>query len=204
MRRYREEGAWDDRPLGRFVADSLQVDPGRRMRIWSPARPHLGTVGEVYGRAQALAGGLPRLGVGAGDVVAFQLPNWMEAVATFYAVAMLGAVVVPIVHFYGPKEVRFILGQSGASTLVVAARYGERDYPAELAAVRAELPALRHVVVVAGPPLPGAHGFDDLCAGAPRGRPRRGRPGGAGADRLHLGDHRGPQGGGPLPPHHRL
>ena len=40
-----------------------------------------------------------------GDVVAFQLPNWTEAAATFWASALLGAVVVPIVHFYGRKEV---------------------------------------------------------------------------------------------------
>ena len=33
-----------------------------------------------------------------------QLPNWMEAAATFWASAFLGAVIVPIVHFYGRKE----------------------------------------------------------------------------------------------------
>ena len=44
-------------------------------------------------------------GIGAGDVVAFQLPNWMEAAVSFWAAALLGAVVTPIVHFYGPKEV---------------------------------------------------------------------------------------------------
>ena len=44
-------------------------------------------------------------GVQPGDAIAFQLPNWLEAAATFYAIAYLGAVVVPIVHFYGPKEV---------------------------------------------------------------------------------------------------
>ena len=48
-------------------------------------------------------------GGGPGDVVAFQLPNWMEAAATFWAAALLGAVVVPIVHFYGRKELGYIL-----------------------------------------------------------------------------------------------
>jgi acyl-coenzyme A synthetase/AMP-(fatty) acid ligase len=46
---------------------------------------------------------------GPGDVVAFQLPNWMEAAAVFWASAFLGAAVVPIVHFYGRKEVGYIL-----------------------------------------------------------------------------------------------
>ena len=39
----------------------------------------------------------------------FQLPNWLEAGITFWAAAYLGAVVVPIVHFYGEKEVGHIL-----------------------------------------------------------------------------------------------
>ena len=48
-------------------------------------------------------------GVGAGDVVVFQLPNWAEAGITFWAAGYLGAVVVPVVHFYGAKEVDYIL-----------------------------------------------------------------------------------------------
>ena len=54
---------------------------------------------------ELLAAGLRDRGVGPGDVIAFQLPNWVEAAVTFWAAAFLGAVVVPIVHFYGRKEV---------------------------------------------------------------------------------------------------
>ena len=46
--RYRAEGAWDDRSLGQFLSDALLEDPTRRLRIWSPTQPYLGTVGEVY------------------------------------------------------------------------------------------------------------------------------------------------------------
>ena len=83
-----------------------------------------------------MAGGLRALGLGPGDVVAFQLPNWVEAAVTFYACALLGVTLVPIVHFYGPKEVGFILRQSRARALVIVARIGQRDYLAELATVR--------------------------------------------------------------------
>ena len=43
-------------------------------------------------------------------MVVLQLPNWVEAGIAFWAAAYLGAVVVPIVHFYGAKEVDYILG----------------------------------------------------------------------------------------------
>ena len=146
--RYRAEGAWDDRSLGQFLSDALLEDPTRRFRIWSPTHPYLGTVGDVYDESLRVAAGLRGLGLGPGDVVAFQLPNWVEAAITFYACAMLGVTLVPIVHFYGPKEVGFILRQSRARALIMVSRIGQRDYLADLATVRDGLPDLEHVIVV--------------------------------------------------------
>ena len=146
--RYRAEGDWDDRSLGQLLSDALLEDPDRRFRIWSPTNPYLGTVGDVYREALKVAGGLREHGLGPGDVVAFQLPNWVEAAITFYACAMLGVTLVPIVHFYGPKEVGFILRQSGAHALVIVSAYGERDFLAELATVRDGLSDLEMVFVV--------------------------------------------------------
>ena len=148
--RYRAEGAWDDRSLGQFLSDALLEDPTRRFRIWSPTHPYLGTVGDVYDESLRVAAGLRALGLGPGDVVAFQLPNWVEAAITFYACAMLGVILVPIVHFYGPKEVGFILRQSRARALVIVARIGQRDYLADLGTFRDGLPDLEHVIVVGG------------------------------------------------------
>ena len=71
---------------------------------------------------------LAEAGLEPGAVVAFQLPNWREAVVAFYGLAMGGYVLVPIVHIYGPKEVRFILGQSHARAYISADRYGHVDY----------------------------------------------------------------------------
>jgi len=146
--RYRAEGAWDDRSLGQFLSDALLEDPRRRFRIWSPTHPYLGTVGDVYDESLRVAAGLRGLGLGPGDVVAFQLPNWVEAAITFYACAMLGVTLVPIVHFYGPKEVGFILRQSRARVLIMVSRIGQRDYLADLATVRDGLPDLEHVIIV--------------------------------------------------------
>ncbi len=179
--RYLAEGAWDDRTLGEFLRDALLEDPTRRFRIWSPTHPHLGTVGEVYEESLRVAGGLRALGLGPGDVVAFQLPNWVEAAITFYACTMLGVTLVPIVHFYGPKEVGFILRQSGARALVIVARIGQRNYLAELATIREGLPNLEHVVVVGGSDdiSSGDVPFDDLRGAEPISGPAHVDPDGA-------------------------
>jgi acyl-CoA synthetase len=165
--RYRREGAWDDRSLGQFLADALLSDPSRRFRIWSPTNPTTSTVGEVYEEARRVAGGLRALGLGPGDLVAFQLPNWVEAAVTFYACAMLGVTLVPIVHFYGPKEVGFILRQSRARALIVVANYGSRDYQDELATIRDGMDDLEHVIVVGGTPAGSDLAFDALRAAEP-------------------------------------
>jgi acyl-CoA synthetase len=155
--RYRREGLWDDRTLGQLLSDALNEDPGRTFRIWSPTNPYRGTVGEVYQEALRVANGLRSHGLGPGDIVAFQLPNWVEAAITFYACSIVGATIVPIVHFYGPKEVGFILRQSGARALVTVSAYGKRDFLAELATVRDGLVDLEMVFVVGD-----THGAPDL------------------------------------------
>lgn len=157
---YRAEGAWDDRSLGQFLWDCLCGAADQRVRIWSQTHPYQGSVAEVHRAARRLAGGLSSLGIGPGDVVAFQLPNWIEAAVTFYAAAILGTVMVPIVHFYGPKEVRFILRQSGARAFVVVEAFGSRQHRADLESIRGELPDLEHVVVVpADPSASGPGGY---------------------------------------------
>ena len=121
----------------------------------SAVRPYDGTVGELADRGARLAGLLAARGLGPGDVVAFQLPNWPEAASTFYGLLQLGVVVVPIVHIYGHKEIGHILRQSGARVLITADRFGSHDYLAELD-LAAPLPDLELVIVVdAHGPYPG-------------------------------------------------
>jgi cyclohexanecarboxylate-CoA ligase len=60
---------------------------------------------ELADRVGNLAGGLRRLGVRRGDVVAWQLPNWHEAVLLYRACWRLGAVAAPIHHGAGAAEV---------------------------------------------------------------------------------------------------
>jgi acyl-CoA synthetase (AMP-forming)/AMP-acid ligase II len=171
--RYLERGLWLDLTLGQLIDERLRANAGLELRIWSATRPARTTLGEVRDLALRVAGGLRARGVGPDDVVAFQLPNWVEAAATFYGVGLLGAVLVPIVHFYGAKEVRFILAQCGAKALVTAASFRRNDYLAALASFRSELPALETVAVVGGAAPPGTIAFADLIAAPPLAGPAR-------------------------------
>src|SRR5689334_11595117 len=135
-RRYISEGFWDDDALGQVLAAGLRDAGSELFTVRSQRRPWRGTLADVDALARRVAGGLRARGIGPGDAVAFQLPNWVEAAATFYAAAYLGAGVVPIVHFYGPKEVSYILHRTNVKAFVTADRFGLLDYLAILDALR--------------------------------------------------------------------
>jgi cyclohexanecarboxylate-CoA ligase len=93
------EGATLDRLLGGpgdvAADDVIAVVDGR----------HRSTRSRIRRDAAALAGGLGALGVGRDDVVAWQLPNWHEAIVLFHACWQIGAVAVPLHHRLGEREV---------------------------------------------------------------------------------------------------
>ena len=125
-------GSGTTRRLGALLADGLHDAAAQPFTVRSDRRPYRGTLGDVDALARRVATGLRARGIEPGDAVAFQLPNWLEAAATFYAIAYLGAVVVPIVHFYGPKEVGYILRTTRVKALVTADRFGHQDFLANL------------------------------------------------------------------------
>ncbi len=154
-KRYVEEGWWRPETLGQMLADGLAVSPGARFQVHSEMRPYQGTFGEVERTARRLAEGLRLRGVGPGDVVALQLPNWMEAAAAFWASAFLGAVTVPIVHFYGRKELGHILATSRPKVFITTEQFGRMTYQPDLCAG----------VPIVG--LVGQDSFEDLLAVEP-------------------------------------
>lgn len=131
-KRYEDEGWWTPETLGSLLASGLEASPDTGFHVHSAQRPWAGTFGDVEVVARRLAAGLRRRGVGPGDVVALQLPNWMEAAATFWASAFLGAVVVPIVHFYGRKEVGHILAAAKPRVFVTTERFGRMTFEPDL------------------------------------------------------------------------
>jgi acyl-CoA synthetase len=172
-RRYRSNGWWNDATLGDLVAAGLGRMGSTRFRVRSSVHPWSGTFAEVDRSARALAGALRAEGVGPGDVVAFQLPNWVEAGITFWAASYLGAVVVPIVHFYGPKEVDYILRTVAPDVMVTADRFGHNDYLTTYEELLSGSPA-RWLVAEGAPgqPFPpGARPLAALLDGDPVVRP---------------------------------
>ena len=89
----------------------------------------------MYARSLRLAGGLAELGVCPGDRIAIWVPNWLEGALTYQAALLLGAVVVPIIHIYGPREVANVAvahDQSGRRVPVDLHLFVVQDFPRSL------------------------------------------------------------------------
>ena len=169
--RYLAEGLWDDDTFATFIDRRVTADPDLRVRIWSDVAPVTTTLGQVHRRAQRTAAGLRSRGVAAGDVVAYQMPSWAETLQVLWAGFRLGATMVPIIHFYGPREVSFILRQSRAKALITVGSFGSVDHVANLAAIRDEIDGVETIVVAdtaarAGV-IPGAMPLSDLADHSP-------------------------------------
>ncbi|CAJ1503345.1 AMP-binding protein [[Mycobacterium] kokjensenii] len=165
VRRYEEQGWWTRETLGDLLATGLAAKPEVGFEVHSEVRPWRGDFRDVERVARRLAAGLRDRGVGPGDVIALQLPNWMEAAAAFWAASFLGAVVVPVVHFYGPRELGFILSASKPRVFITAERFGRMSFHPELCA---DIPVVgvvgaREAGVVRGNVVD----FEDLLADEP-------------------------------------
>jgi acyl-CoA synthetase (AMP-forming)/AMP-acid ligase II len=166
QKRYRDAGHWLEQGFGAFLDEKLRACAGLGVHFWSETDPHHGTLAAVHESALRLAGALAARGIRPGDVVSYQIPNRVEALIVFYGCALAGVVLVPIVHFYGSKEVRFILERSGARMHLTAARFRGTDYLKALDGYRAGLDGLEHVVVIGGA-RPGELEFEQLLAARP-------------------------------------
>ncbi len=93
-----------------------------------PARPYLFfgdevvTVGDLVQRVDALAAALLALGVRRGDHVAVVLPNRPEFLYAWFALASLGAVIVPLNPALTSRELQEILRHSDAAGLIADGR----------------------------------------------------------------------------------
>lgn len=130
------------------------------------------TYEQVDSLVEDLASALQCCGVDSGDVVSWQLPNWVEAVVVHLAALRVGAISNPIVSIYRHAELKFILQQAASKVVFVPTTFRRFDYPGMLAEIRAELPDLHTVIAVGGDEVGGDVGYSALITQG-RARPVR-------------------------------
>ena len=153
--RHTSAGYWRDHTITDFLDEHAAATPDKVAFIDSRRRVTYAELRELTDQA---ASGLLDLGVGPGDVVSFELPNWIEWIVVHYAASRIGAVSNPLIPIYREREVGFMAGLARSKVIVVPAEFRGFDYPGMIAKLRSTLPDLRHVIVVDGKD---SHGKDN-------------------------------------------
>jgi long-chain acyl-CoA synthetase len=147
------------------------VDVAARLRRTASERPdHLAVVfeggawtyGQLDDRVEEATGVLQELDVTPGDRVALVLGTTPAFVVAACAVLRAGAAMVPLLPGLAPDELRYALADSSAKVAVVGP-----ERASEVAALRPDLPDLRHLLV-SGTAVPGVEVLEDrMDAAAP-------------------------------------
>jgi cyclohexanecarboxylate-CoA ligase len=106
------------------------------------------TYGEFFERTVRLAAGFASVGIGRGDRVAVQLPNWTEFPLVTAALSRIGAITVPIMPIYRDDEVGYVLDHSGAVAAVTAEEFRGFGHRAMFQSLQAGRDQLRLVIGV--------------------------------------------------------
>lgn len=126
---------------------------------------------ELLEVAFRFAGFLRNRGIGPGDVVVWQLPNWWEAVAVAYGVWAAGAVSAPVVPTYREHELGKVIESVRPKCVVVARSFRRTDHVALMEAALAEQASPDPVRVVIRGSSPGWTGWDEAITAAPTVQP---------------------------------
>jgi cyclohexanecarboxylate-CoA ligase len=151
----RDRRYWRDRVITDFLDEVAAATPDKTAFV-DPRRSV--TYAVLRAEVDRCALGLRELGVGPGDVVSFQLPNWIEWIVLHYAATRIGAISNPLIPIYRERELGFMVGLARSKVMVVPQTFRGFDHAGLVEKLRPDWPALEHVLVV------GADSWSDFMA----------------------------------------
>jgi fatty-acyl-CoA synthase len=144
-------GTFDVPLLGDTIGDHFERTAARfgdRPALISRQQDVRLTYAQLDAAIDAVAGGLLRAGIQAGDRVGIWAPNCAEWVLVQYATAKVGAILVNVNPAYRAHELEYVLRQSAMRLLFSASAFKTSDYAAMIADVGGGVDTLERTVFV--------------------------------------------------------
>lgn len=118
-------------PIDRFLKDAADKYPDRAATVFGARVGPLLLDGnltykELNGAVDRFASGLQKMGIKKGDRVAIMLPNCPQFIIAAYATWRIGAIVVCCNPLYMPREIEYLINDSGACAFIVMSSLYER------------------------------------------------------------------------------
>lgn len=164
--RYRASGIWPNETFADVLRARVAAHPDREAVTDGVTRLSYRALEDAILR---VADCLVRSGIRPGDIVAVQLPNWIEFIPAYFAIERVGAIGVPVSIEFRAREVDYVLRTTNCRGVITCAGYKGFDHQAMIEGLRADLPDLAFVGVLRGEALPGNVALDPVIAAS--GRP---------------------------------
>ena len=105
---------------------------------------------QLWQYSQRIAIGLAQLGIGKGEVVSFQMPNWWEFAALHLACLSIGAITNPVMPIFRQRELTFMLEYAESKIIIAPQSFRNFDHKTMITELRSKLPNLEHVFFLGG------------------------------------------------------
>ncbi len=142
---YTKAGYWQNKVITDFLDEVVARTPDKVAAI-DPRRQV--TYAELAAEVDRAALGFLEMGIEPGDVISFQLPNWIEFLVVHFAATRIGAVSNPLIPIYRDREVGFMVKLAESKLIIVPAEFRGYDHAAMIDRLSPEWPALQHVLVL--------------------------------------------------------
>lgn len=153
------QSIWPNRTILDYLHDVIENNPEKTAIIDKKSRYTYKELGKLVDR---VALGLIHIGMGKGDVISFQLPNWNEFIILHYAVTRIGAISNPLIPIYRDREIGFMVEMAESKMIVVPDRFRDYYYPDMIERLAHRWPSLEHVFVVGEEVPNGIKAFSSL------------------------------------------
>jgi 2,3-dihydroxybenzoate-AMP ligase len=142
---YRARGYWRGETFSQVLRSRAEAQPDAVAVVGMDQR---WTYGDLLQKAETAAAGFLAMGLKPGDRVVVQLPNRPEFLSVVFGLFRAQLIPVYALPAHRATEIVHFVTRAEATAYVVADRHEGFDYRALARAVQAEVPELRHVVVV--------------------------------------------------------
>ncbi|TDL91923.1 cyclohexanecarboxylate-CoA ligase [Vibrio vulnificus] len=136
---------WPNRTILDYLNDAIEKHPDKIAIIDKKSSFTYKQLGKLVDR---IALGLLHIGLGKGDVVSFQLPNWNEFIILHYAVTRIGAISNPLIPIYRDREIGYMVGMAESKMIVVPDYFRGFYYPDMMERLCHQWPSMKHIYVI--------------------------------------------------------
>ena len=162
IERYTHSGHWGTERFSHILAERAEAHPDREAIIDPRQRI---SYGQLRAGVDRMAAAFQHLGIGPGDVVTLQLPNWIEFAYVFFALEQVGAIANQIGPDFRSREVEYILRFSESRAFVCPATFRGFNYVPMIRELRPSLPDLTTVCVLGGTDDSDTASLDEILYG---------------------------------------